>query len=128
MSVDDPICYLFEGVAKLGKLIVSRNLNAGGVLSYNPSLIIATASSGPESAIRQIRSTGVPVLMVTAGETPEDAKARIREIGKALEEEEQYERLIRKLEEELEAAGKIQEALTHSPYVIFIYTCGQTSL
>src|SRR5690625_6635517 len=66
--------------------------------------------------------------MVTAGETPEDAKARIREIGKALEEEEQSERLIRKMEEELAAAGKIREALQHSPSVMFIYARGQNNL
>ncbi len=128
IAVDESSSYPAEGVAKLGKVSVSRNLNAEGVLSYNPSLIIATASSGPESAIRQIRSTGVPVLMVTAGETPEDAKARIREIGKALEEEEQSERLIRKMEEELAAAGKIREALQHSPSVMFIYARGQNNL
>src|SRR5690625_2752164 len=125
---DESSSYPAEGVAKLGKVSGRRNLNAEGVLHYSPSLIIATAASGPISAIRQIRSTGVPVLMVTAGETPEDAEARMREIGKALEEEEQSERLIRKMEEELAAAGKIREALQHSPSVMFIYARGQNNL
>lgn len=128
VAVDESSSYPADGVAGLEKVSFSRNLNAEGVLSTRPSLIIAVASSGPESAIRQIRSTGTPLLMVTAGETPEDAMTRIQEIGKAMQAEERSEELIRQMEEDLAKAQNVRESLTQTPSVMFIYARGQNNL
>src|SRR5690625_7855683 len=43
IAVDEASSYPAEGVAKLGKVSVSRNLNVDGILCDNPSLLRAKA-------------------------------------------------------------------------------------
>ncbi|WP_052711420.1 heme/hemin ABC transporter substrate-binding protein [Elstera litoralis] len=61
-----------------------RNLSAEGVVSLNPTLVIAAAEAGPPPILAQIKTAGIPVLALADGFTEEAVLTRIGQIGDAL--------------------------------------------
>ena len=59
-------------------------LNAEGILSFKPTLVIMNADSGPPQIIEQLRNSGVTVLTLTPDYTVETVKAKVSTIAKAL--------------------------------------------
>lgn len=127
VAVDESSVYP-EGTADLPKVSFTRNLSAEGVLSMSPSVILASGSAGPETAVQQIRSTGVPFLKLTEDETTEAAFERVRELGSILGRESEAEEIISRMEEDLERARAIREELDEKPVVLFIYARGPNTL
>lgn len=116
-------------VHQLPKVPYVRTLNAEGILSLSPNLIISTADARPASVIDQIRSAGTPVLLIPDEPTPENAIHKIGLIAQALQKEEQGELLISALEQKLDEAEQKRKQIDRKPGVMFILsTDGQKSL
>lgn len=117
-----------EAAQALPKVSFTRNLSAEGVLSLYPTVILASGASGPETAIRQIRSTGTPMLLFTADETVEGAFERVLQLGMVLNREEQAAQIIDKMEQDLAQAKEIRNKIGEKPKVLFIYARGSNNL
>ncbi len=76
IAVDQSSSYP-ASVHKLPKVPYVRTLNAEGILSLNPSLIISTVGARPKSVIQQIRSTGTPLLLIPDEPTTENTIKKI---------------------------------------------------
>lgn len=61
-----------------------RALSAEGVLSTNPSLIIAAHDAGPPPVVAVLKSSSVPYIEVPDDKTPEGVAAKIRFIAKVV--------------------------------------------
>lgn len=127
IAVDQSSTYP-DGTASIPKVSFTRNLSAEGVLSLSPTLILSSGAAGPETSIRQIRSTGTPMLLLPADETVEAAFSRVEILGNILNREDEAAALIKKMKNELAVAESYQNRMDQKPKVLFIYARGPNNL
>lgn len=129
-AVDTSSVYPPERVATLPKVGYVRQLSAEGVLSLNPSLILASQDAGPPEVVEQLRSAGVPFLTVPGGDSIEGAKEKISFIAQAFGVPERAESLNRQIDlDVLEARLYVDAARAEAkPKVMFIYARGAGTL
>ncbi len=77
-------------------------LNAEGILSLRPTLVIGRSDVKPPQVIEQLRMAGVTVLLFKEPRTFDEAKQRLRTIGKAVNRQEQATALISALDKDIE--------------------------
>ncbi len=77
-------------------------LNAEGILSLRPTLVIGRSDVKPPQVIEQLHMAGVTVLLFKEPRTFDEAKQRLRTIGKAVNRQEQATTLISNLEKDIE--------------------------
>ncbi|AKU90968.1 heme/hemin ABC transporter substrate-binding protein [Vulgatibacter incomptus] len=127
VGVDDS-SQAVEGAAALPKVGYYRTVGAEGILSLRPTLVIATEEAGPKAALDQLRSAGVPVLLLPAEATVEGAKRRIRAVAEALDLRAEGAALLARMDVDLaEAASQIGSSSDH-PKVLFLFAPGQNAL
>ena len=115
----DITSYYPQAANKLPKVGYMRTLAAEGLLSMQPTLVIADAGAGPANVLTQMRSAGVKVVQLQEGFTPEQVAINIRLIGQALKVNE-----TEKIAKQYEAAWQLAQArlslLKGSPRVLFV--------
>ena len=77
-------------------------LNAEGILSLRPTLVIGRSDVKPPQVIEQLRMAGVTALLFKEPRTFDEAKQRLRTIGKAVNRQEQATALISALDKDIE--------------------------
>ncbi|MEM1094593.1 MAG: ABC transporter substrate-binding protein [Bacteroidota bacterium] len=111
-------------VSEVEQLGYFRRLSAEGVISLTPTLVLASEGTGPPAVIDQIRSAGVPMLMVPSDPSVEGTKAKIRLVAEALQLEDKAEELIADMEADMATAGQWLDGTAEKPRVLFIYARG----
>lgn len=87
---------------KLPSVGYQYRLNAEGILSLKPTLVIGREDVKPPQVVEQLRAAGVTVLLLKEPRTFDEAKQRLRTIGKAVNRKENAEALISDLEMQVE--------------------------
>ena len=105
-----------------------RDVPAEGVLSMNPSLVLALDGTGPPSVLEQLRSAGVRVELVSDESSVAGAKQKIRRIGTLLNRTDEAEALIQQMEQDLADARALREATSTTPRALFIYARGSGTM
>ena len=105
-----------------------REVPAEGVLSLDPSLILALEGTGPPAVLDQFRSAGVRTVLVSDESSPEGTRKKIRKIGDLLGREAAADSLVRQMEEDLEEARTLRTEVESTPRVLFIYARGPGSM
>lgn len=101
-----------------------REVPAEGVLSLDPSLILALEGTGPPAVLDQFRSAGVRTVLVSDESSVEGTKQKIRKIGDLLGREAAADSLVRGMGQDLEAAQRLRNKVESTPRVLFIYARG----
>jgi len=101
-----------------------RRLPAEGVLSLDPSLVLALEGTGPPTVLDQLRSADVQVEVVPDESTVGGAKQKIRQIAKLIGRTAQADALIQDMEADLAEARDLRQNATSTPRVLFIYARG----
>lgn len=115
-------------VHALPKVPYIRRLAAEGILSLNPSLIIAGDEASPKTAIQQLRAAGVPVLLIPTESSVNGVITKIEQIAKALSKTQEGEQLITDLKVKLEKSKTLlNQTSGAAPKVMFILSLGQGS-
>ena len=99
-----------------------RQTSAEGVLSLDPTLVLATAEAGPPGVLDQVRAAGVPTVVVPSPETVVGAEARVRFLGRALGREAQADSVVEQMRRQLEEARALRPAAP--PRALFVYARG----
>ena len=102
---------------------VGRFITAEGVLSVDPTLVLADAQSGPASALEQIRAAGVPVVVLPVVTDFPGLYDKISTIGALFGSEDEAATLVDQIESGVEEA-RTGVDLDQSPRVAFVYTRG----
>lgn len=123
VAVDISSLYPKEAEA-LPKVGYARQLSAEGILSVNPTLVLAHDDAGPPDVLTQIEAAGVKVVKLPNGHTSEIAIDRILKIGDALNKKPEAEALVATLKADLAQAQELAAKATTKPKVLFIYTRG----
>ncbi|MZR32271.1 heme/hemin ABC transporter substrate-binding protein [Sneathiella litorea] len=108
----DTTSYYPAEAASTPKVGYQRALNAEGILSLNPDLVILSEESGPPIVLEQLKSAGINMLTVKAGRSLKDVKDSIDILAKALDKQTEGNQLIADIngaEEKLKAASAAQE-------------------
>jgi iron complex transport system substrate-binding protein len=93
------------------------------VLALNPDLVIIDASTGPSSAIDQIRSAGVKTVTTPESWNLSDISVKIRAVGAAIGANNQAEALIEKMQQAL-----LVTSVANKPRVAFLYLRGTSAI
>ena len=108
-----------EAALKLPDLGYMRQLSPEGVLSVNPTGILALQGSGPPRAIEVLKTASVPYIEVPETFDREGILTRIRVVGKALGVEAKAERLAAEVDAKLEEAESHTAGIAERKRVLF---------
>lgn len=97
-----------------------RRLSAEGVLALSPDLVLASPHAGPETALAQIRSAGVPIAMVPDVEDLSGLPEKITFIGEVLGLKAQATEAAAAIEAEIRQVMTARSDLTPPPRVLFV--------
>ena len=129
VGVDVSAVYPPEVMGPLPKVGFERQLSAEGVLSLDPTVVIGKEQAGPPEVLEQIRSAGVPVVIVPEPQTIEAPAEKIRAVAAALGLVEAGEELANEVQSEIDAARTLATQAETQPRVLFIYVrAGGTQL
>ena len=103
---------------------VGRFLPAEGVLAQDPTLVIGDTQTAPLVAIEQIRSAGVPVVILEVPTTFEGLYEKIGDLADALGVPERGDDLVQELRSAIDAALSTTSELDPQPSVAFVYSRG----
>jgi len=109
---------------KLPKVGYARQLAAEGILSVNPTLVIAHDDAGPSEVLTQLEKANVKVVKLPNDHTVESAEKRILQIGELVGKKAEAEALTQKLHNDIKTAQERAAAAGSKPKVLFIYTRG----
>ena len=113
----------FPGEASaLPRVGLGRTLAPEPVLAFEPTLVIGDTQTGPPETIEQIRSAGVPVVILETQTTFEGISTKIREVAEILGVEDAGEELVTRVEGEIADAMALAATATETPRVAFLYT------
>ena len=116
---------------KLPSVGYQYGLNAEGILSLKPTLVIGRADVKPPQVVEQLRMAGVTVLLLKEPRTFEAAKQRLLTIGKAVGCEKKAKELTKSLEADIKKLKKKLTSRKEKPKqkALFLYLRGtQTTL
>ena len=100
-----------------------HSVNAEGLLAQRPSLVLADARVGPAGVVDQLRTAGVPVVMVPEAFRVEDMAARITAVAAALGVPDAAGELISRV-----PAVPTSPAGDDAPRVAFLYLRGTAAV
>ena len=109
----------------------ARTLAAEGLLSLNPSLIVATEDAGPPAVLRQLEAAGVPLHVLAAEHRFEGLIARSLKLGALLDRPAEAQALAMRLAADWRASLATVERLSSTgpaPRVLFILSHGMNQL
>src|ERR1043165_2711236 len=109
-----------EAAAKLPDVGYMRALSPEGVLSVNPTGILALHGSGPKEAVDVLKKSSVPFIEVPDHYNHEGILEKIRIVGKALGVGAKAEKLAAETDAKLTAAEKQTAAIKERKRVLFV--------
>lgn len=110
--------------AALPKIGYQRSLNAEGILSFSPTVVIGNVDAGPPPVIQQLRDASVPVVILPV-ETTRDAPAdKIKAVANALGVPQRGKALAKKVETSIVKAEKLARQAKDKPRVVLLYLRG----
>lgn len=109
---------------KAPKIGYMRTLAAEGLLAQKPTLLIGGESAGPPAVLEQLRSAGVPVVIIASPTTLAAPAQKIREVAAALGVPTAGEQLATATQAEIDAAMTLAAKATTHPRVMFLNVRG----
>ena len=107
--------------AKTKKVVgYMRALSAEGVLSTNPTLIIASPDSGPAEVVKLLKSSSVPYVEVPDDKSAEGVAEKIRFVASVIGDEAAGDALASKVEGDFAALAKDRAKITKPVRAIFV--------
>lgn len=118
----DTTSYYPDAVWGLPDVGYLRQLSAEPILSFEPDLVVSSDQAAPRTAIDQVASAGVPVVLVPDLPTVDGTLAKIRAVAAAVGKEAEGEVLAADTERAFtELAGALAK-VEGAPEVLFILT------
>jgi iron complex transport system substrate-binding protein len=97
-----------------------RALSPEGVLSVEPSAILALEGSGPAEALDVLKKASVPIVMIPEGFDHDGILAKIRAVGHAIGAEDKAAKLADEVDAQLRAAQALTADIPERKRVLFI--------
>lgn len=108
----------------LPKVGYQRALNAEGILSLDPTLVMGNEQAGPPEVLEQVRSAGVPVVVLPDEVSIDGAARKVVMVGEVLGIRDQAVELAERIRAEVANAQQLIPDLARRPRIAFIYARG----
>ncbi|MDX8521203.1 heme/hemin ABC transporter substrate-binding protein [Mesorhizobium dulcispinae] len=109
-----------QAAQKLPDVGYMRALSPEGVLSVNPSGILALHGSGPKEAVDVLKKSSVPFIEVPEHYSHEGILEKIRIVGKALGVDAKAEKLAAEMDAKLKSAEKQTASIKERKRILFV--------
>ncbi|WP_425374813.1 heme/hemin ABC transporter substrate-binding protein [Mesorhizobium tamadayense] len=116
----DSTSYFPHAALKLPDVGYMRALSPEGVVSVNPSGILALHGSGPKEAVDVLKKSSVPFIEVPEHYSHEGILEKIRIVGKALGADAKAEKLAAEMDAKLKAAEKRTASIKERKRILFV--------
>lgn len=120
----DTSSYYPASVLRIPTVGYQHRLNAEGILRLRPTLVIGLSNVKPHSVIQQIRSAGVPVLLLTQPKHIASSKQMIRRLGRAVNKAKEAKQLIQKMDIQLKTLRTLRTQQKKKKRILFLYIRG----
>ncbi|NOK58599.1 MAG: Heme ABC transporter, cell surface heme and hemoprotein receptor HmuT [Chloroflexi bacterium AL-W] len=125
VGVDVSATYPPDELEALPKIGYQRQLDAEGIISLDPTLVIGDEAAGPPAVFDQIRAAGIPVALTSDPPTLASPLAKVRFVAEAVGIPEQGETLIEEMEADFAYSEELLARVTSpEPRVLFLYIRG----
>ncbi len=115
-------------IQQLPSIGYRTSINAEGIISLKPTLIIAEKDYVDDAVITQLSSTGIKLVIVERKLNFNDTKKFITQIATALSREAEGKKIIADNETALAEANAMIKRATTTPKVLCIYNRGTTTV
>lgn len=119
VGVDTTSIYPREALS-LPKVGYMRALSAEGILSLNPSMMIAESDAGPPQAMETLRFAGLDIQLVPDEFSLQGVLEKIRQVGALVDAADDAESLIQEVSSRGERATQSIATLSSRPRVLFV--------
>ena len=120
VGVDNASAEYLPQTAGLPKVGARTTLNAEGILSLKPTLVILNADSGPPQVFEQLRNAGVAVVTISPNYNIEALKQKTNLISKAVGAGDKAAAVNQKIDSEISVVEKLIERTQTRPKVLFV--------
>ena len=83
-------------ITKLPSVGYHRALSAEGIISMKPTMLLTDGNLGPDAVVKQVKQVGIPVVIMSPGNTPDSAQALMRRLGQQFHHEATADSVIAK--------------------------------
>jgi len=115
-------------IQKLPSIGYRSGISSEGIISLQPTLVIAEKDYVESAVLTQIQSAGIKVVIMERVYTLNGTKHLIRQIAEVLNKKPEGEKLITKIEGQLAEAKAIVQKSKVTPKVLCVYNRGTTSV
>ncbi|HEX4683503.1 MAG TPA: ABC transporter substrate-binding protein [Gemmatimonadaceae bacterium] len=91
-------------ITKLPSVGYHRALSAEGIISMRPTMLLTDGNLGPEAVVTQVRKVGIPVVVMTPGNSPDSARSLMTRLGAQFHREKQADSVIAQWNTDMAAA------------------------
>ncbi|WP_243369265.1 heme/hemin ABC transporter substrate-binding protein [Microvirga solisilvae] len=120
VGVDSTSLYPVEALKTKANVGYIRALGAEGVLSLNPTLVIAAEGAGPPDALRLIEQAGVSIVRVTDQPSAAGIVERVKVVAKTLGADERGNALIQEIERGFAELNTMKARITQPAKTLFV--------
>ncbi len=120
VGVDNPSTEYLPEFSSKAKVGARTTLNAEGILSLNPTVVILTSDCGPPQVIEQLRAAGKTVVSLSPNYTVDEVKTRTTAIAAMLGLADKGAEINRSIDADLEAARSLLANKKSTPKVMFV--------
>lgn len=120
VGVDSTSQFPGEALKDKANIGYVRALSAEGVLSLKPSLVMLIEGAGPPDAVSLLNESGVKLVRITDGLTPDDVATRIAAIGAAVGAAAPAERLAARARAGFEELASLRSTVAKKRRVLFL--------
>lgn len=115
-------------IQQLPSIGYRSGINAEGIISLKPTLIIAEKDYVDDAVIAQLSSTNIRLVIVARKHNVDDTKNFIGQIALALNREAEGKKLIQRIEQEIAEAKVMLQKTAIMPKVLCIYNRGTATI
>jgi len=120
VAVDTTSQYPADALKDKKSVGYMRALSAEGVLSVNPTLIIASDEAGPPEVVNALKSSGVRYITIEDKPTADGVSAKVRHVGNLLGADDAAQALAAKIESEFATLKAARKEIKTRKKVLFI--------
>ena len=110
-----------EETKEITKVGYHRHLNAEGIISLDPTVVIHQGDVAPEQVMDQLKQVGVPVKVYPAAKTIDGTKDLITAVAREYGQDTAAIRIVQKLDSDLAKANSIVQQYPTKPKVLVIH-------
>lgn len=98
-----------------------RALNAEGIISMRPDIVIHSNDIGPAAVLPQLAKVGLNIKAFPGANTLDSAKLLLTELGNFFGAEKQADSLNKKLDQDMQLVAEVQKKINDTPTVMIIH-------